>query len=475
RNYPAGEKTYEAFLQEVIAGSVKAFENQDVQFEELVDRLEVKRDPSRNPLFDIDMVVQNFRQVKPGDSASSRTNPSLNFTQVPQTDRVDMAGLTEQLPLAEKNHPAIKYDFPTAKFDMTFFVQEEGKDVHISIEYYTGIFKLETITRLVSHFKNVVKAVIKDPAVKLKDIEFISEFEKNRLLFEWNDTVKLYPSHKTLHQLFEEQAIKIPDSIALIGNVIVGTKHRFIASESRNGFQHITYKQLDKMSDQIAHYLHDKKNTRPDDRVAILMDRSINLIVAILGILKSGGAYVSIDPSLPAHRTKYIITDAAAGAKKSEKKYIKDLNRLQWECEVLHSYLCLDSYDIAGEKEFDRNLSMDEELWNHVGTSGNDEISSSGWNSSYTGEPLSPEEMAEYGDNILKKLGPLLHRQMRVLEIGCASGVTMYRLAPLVGLYYGTDLSPVIIAKNKERVKTGGHGNIKLSTLAAHEIDKLEE
>ena len=98
-----------------------------------------------------------------------------------------------------------------------------------------------------------------------------------------------------------------------------------------------------------------------------------------------------------------------------------------------------------------------------------------GWTSSYTGEPLSRAEMAEYGDNILKKLEPLLHRDMRVLEIGCASGISMFRLAPRVGYYHGTDLSAVIIDKNRQRVEQEGHENIRLSCCLAHEIDRLGE
>jgi fengycin family lipopeptide synthetase D len=110
-----------------------------------------------------------------------------------------------------------------------------------------------------------------------------------------------------------------------------------------------------------------------------------------------------------------------------------------------------------------------------VGETAVDDISGGGWVSSYTGEPLSREEMAEYGDNILKKLAPLLHGGVRVLEIGCASGISMYRVAPRVGLYYGTDLSSVIIEKNKKRVKEEGHRNIRLFCLAAHEVDQIEE
>ncbi|MCP5048501.1 MAG: class I SAM-dependent methyltransferase, partial [bacterium] len=118
---------------------------------------------------------------------------------------------------------------------------------------------------------------------------------------------------------------------------------------------------------------------------------------------------------------------------------------------------------------------MSRNLWEYVAETSVDEITAGGWKSSYTGEPIPKQEMDEYGDNILHKLKPLLSKKMRVLEIGVSSGITMYRLAPNVGFYYGTDLSNVIIEKNRQRVKQEGHGNIKLRRMPAHDIHLLEE
>jgi len=179
RNYPGAEQPYETFLKEVSARSVEAFENQDAQFEELVNKLEIERDPSRNPLFDVSMVVQNFRQV-------NRMHLDLD---------TDIDGDAKEF-----------YRNTTSKFDLTFFTWEEGDSVYFNIEYYTGVFKEETILRLVSHFKNIVKAVVNNPRIKLEDIDIIPEAEKNLLLYEWNDTTAAYPADKTIHELFEEQA-----------------------------------------------------------------------------------------------------------------------------------------------------------------------------------------------------------------------------------------------------------------------------
>ncbi|UCH96475.1 MAG: amino acid adenylation domain-containing protein, partial [Candidatus Aminicenantes bacterium] len=455
RNFPQGEKTYESFLKEVTTNCLKAFENQEVQFEELVDKLDLDRDTSRNPLFDISMVVQNFKQPGQKDADTHLLS----------------------------NH----YKNPTAKFDLTFYLHEIKDDININIEYYTGIFKQETIRRLAGHFNNVVKAVVREPSIKLKDIEIICESEKNQLLYEFNHTFKEYPANKTIHQLFRDQVEKTPDNTALIGE-IPGPKSQIpnqavCRTYKQGAFDRtisITYKELDKKANQLAHYLFLKmgkkvKHTFQEKLVGIFMDKTIELMAVVLGILKSGAAYVPLDTASPAKRLETIINDAGIEMVISQKKYLKTLNRLQWECSCLHTYLCIDSYNIRWEEEEETGELMSEKLWNYIGETAVDDISAGGWVSSYTGQPLSREEMEEYGNNLLEKLAPLLHPQMRVLEIGCASGISMYRIAPKVLLYYGTDLSTVIIDKNKKRIQQEQHQNIKLSCLPAHEIDKIKE
>jgi fengycin family lipopeptide synthetase D len=408
-----------------------------------VDQLDIARDTSRNPLFDISMVVQNFRQV----SQNAR------------------------LPFAIENRQIPEYRNTTSKFDMTFFIIEQDEEIYFKIEYYTAIFKQETIQRLVEHFKNIIKTVILDPFIKLEDIDIISDREKQQLLDEFNATSREYPRDKTLHRLVEEQVEKNPDRVG-----IVGGRQWAVGNKKNNaGLIQLTYKNLNEKANQLARYLVEAKNIQPGEPVGILMSEPLFQVECIMGILKAGGAYVPISPSLPQERIRYMISDTCTGTILSEKKYIKTLNRLLWECACLHSYLCPDSSDIDNEEEAEKSQLMEEELWHHVGETAEDDITGGGWTSSFTGLPMSRREMDEYGDNILKKLEPLLHKNMRVLEIGCASGISMYRIAPKVGLYYGTDLSAVIIETNKKRTAAQGHKNIKLSCLAAHEIDKLNE
>jgi len=432
RNYPQGDKTYETLLKEVINSSVKAFENQDLQFEELVDKLNLERDISRNPLFDIMMVVQNFR---------GKTGKYLPPT-------------------------ADEHRYATSKFDMTFFVQEDGEDVNITIEYYTGIFKRETIARLVGHFQNLIKTVASKPGIKLAELDIPTEQEKEEVLYAFNNTAADYPGDRTICHLFAQQVEKTPDNIS-----VVGTANDL----SLPGDLFITYNELDEKSRRLANYLYYEKHLQPDDRVGLLMDKSVERIVVILGVLEAGGAYVPLDPALPEERIRTIIDDAGIRVLISGKRFIRTLNRLQWDCPTLHTFLCMDSWNITNEDEEEKNELMDESLWKYVAEKAVDDITAGGWISSYTGEPLGKAEMDEYGDNVLEKLTPLLHQKMRVLEIGCASGITMYRIAPQVGFYYGTDLSNAVIRENKKRVKQEGWKNIRLECLPAHEIDKIRE
>ncbi|MCP5053871.1 MAG: amino acid adenylation domain-containing protein, partial [bacterium] len=268
RNHPEGGKSYRSFLEEVVHRGIDAFENQDVQFEELVDRLNIQRDTSRNPLFDVCLMGQNF--MSPGE----RT--------------IELSADGELPPAEYKNN--------TAKFDMTFHILEKGEEVYIIVEYYTGIFSPGTVRRLGHHFKNLIKTIISDPSQCLKHIEIISPEEKKQVLYQFNDTACRYPSDKTIHGLFEEQAEKMPDRIAVTHNE-----------------KSLTYAELSKQSHQLARHLIEQA-VEPESIVALMMERSFEMIVAILGILKAGGVYLPIEMSYPEKRVDYMLRDSGAKA-----------------------------------------------------------------------------------------------------------------------------------------------------------------
>ncbi|MCP5048441.1 MAG: amino acid adenylation domain-containing protein, partial [bacterium] len=441
RNRPRGEFTYEAFLKTVIANSIDAFENQDIQFEELVDKLDLERDTGRNPLFDVMMLVQNFNF---GSSKGGVLAPATGNEETPAETRT------------------VDFTNRTSKFDMSFFVMEAGDDVHIDIEYYTAIFKPETIARMVEHFREVVKQVSTNPAVLLEEVEIVTEREKEQVLYQFNDTESDFPADRAVIELFEEQSGKIPHCVAVV-----------------SGEDHVTYRFLDQRANQLGNYLcrylYQEKGVTGEQLVGLLMDQGLFMIIAVMGILKAGAAYVPMAPSLPEERIRHMIDDSGMELLIGQKQYIKTLNRLQWECASLGTFLCIDSPNVRGEKEGETGAQMSGKLWDYVSETSVDEITGGGWSSSYTGEPMSGEEMNEFRENVLQKLEPLLHKEMRVLEIGAASGITMFHIAPKVGLYYGTDFSEAMIAKNRERVEAESHQNIKLRQMAAHDIHQLEE
>ena len=204
------------------------------------------------------------------------------------------------------------------------------------------------------------------------------------------------------------------------------------------------------------------------------MDRSCYTLAAVIGAWKAGAIYIPLDPKFPSERLKYIINSSETCLLFSDKVNIKEANRLQWECDSLKSITVLDAHDILGLVEAE-NKQMNVELWEYFGDKAHDDITGGGWFNSYNGEAFSREEMNEYRDNAVDKLIPYLNKEKNVLEIGCASGITMFALADRVKSYVGIDLNQVILNKNQDICDKEEITNIKMYPSFAHEIDQLEE
>ncbi|MCP4154222.1 MAG: amino acid adenylation domain-containing protein, partial [bacterium] len=304
------------------------------------DKLEPRRAPSRNPLFDISMVVRNY--IKPDEK------PSKKGYRQPEGDR-------------ERTN--LKPGKNTSKFDMTFFINETPQNIQIDIEYYTGIFKIETIQRLAAHLNNIIKAVHRNPAVKLNEIEMITQREKQQLLYEFNDTAREYPAGKTIHQLFEEQEARTPHAIAIVGTIQDTFIPAVTAHSSRGTGNQIpvtlTYGQLNRNANRQARYLQTNRGIKPGDRVGILMTQTLNRVPAILGILKAGGVYIPLDPALPPGRLKYIINDAGIGVVLTQKKQHPLLETLHSQSDTHFSYNSMEQNgEHLEEPEEARNLNL---------------------------------------------------------------------------------------------------------------------
>jgi amino acid adenylation domain-containing protein len=192
--------------------------------------------------------------------------------------------------------------------------------------YFPPIFKQETVEGFARRFKQVVCAVTRAPGSKISGIEIITREEKQRLLEEFNDTERVYPEDKLLHELFEEQAERTPDNIALVGAHELHQLHE----EGTRGLAplpvpvSVTYKELNKKADGLARVLIEK-GVLPDTIVGILANRSIEMIVGILGILKAGGAYLPIDPDYPGERINYMLTDGKVKYLVKKSKFFGDI------------------------------------------------------------------------------------------------------------------------------------------------------
>ncbi|HLP62355.1 MAG TPA: amino acid adenylation domain-containing protein, partial [Candidatus Deferrimicrobium sp.] len=191
RTYPGGKKTVLEFLKETRDKTLQALENQDYPFEELVEKVTVDRDVSRNPLVDVTFTLQNFFDI-------SDTGLTL-----------EIDGLTLK-PYGDAHK--------TAKFDLMLSASEKDEHLRFTFEYSTQLFTQETITRFHDYFKQIIAIVIENPTMPVSLIEIISDEEKNRVLYEFNRTELPYPNDKTLHGLFAGQAIKTPDHIAVYGH-----------------------------------------------------------------------------------------------------------------------------------------------------------------------------------------------------------------------------------------------------------------
>jgi amino acid adenylation domain-containing protein/non-ribosomal peptide synthase protein (TIGR01720 family) len=275
RNYPNREKSYKKFLQEVKLRTLEVYENQEYQYEDLVDKLSVSRDTSRNPLFDVMYVLQNM----------------------------DRVGAVEN----ESNIVPFNYDDRISKFDLTLSCFEDVKGINFTLEYCTKLFRKETIKSFIKYFKEIILSILKDTDIRISDIEILTDREKEQLLNAFNDTEVDYPRDKTVQELFEEQVSRTPDNMALV----------FEDNE-------ITFRVLNESSNQLALVLRDR-GVKPDSMVGIMVDRSIEMMVGILGILKSGGAYLPIDAEYPEERIRYMLKDSSAELLLTERKYIDHL------------------------------------------------------------------------------------------------------------------------------------------------------
>ncbi|SFF10403.1 methyltransferase, FkbM family/non-ribosomal peptide synthase domain TIGR01720/amino acid adenylation domain-containing protein [Chitinophaga sp. CF118] len=277
--FKAGD-SFEALLNTVKEVTLQAYEHQAYPFDQLVDELQLRRDRSRNALFDVAMTLQT--------GSTMQTNGSMNMDKL-QVSRYHGKGNL------------------ICKFDLLFVFVQSGEELFVNIEYNKDIYTKATAERLAGNLTKLLDNIIRYPGKPINELDCLNEVEKQQLLSGFNNTGTTYPD-KTIVRLFEEQAAANPDLTAVV-----------------SGDTKLTYRELDEKSNQLAHYLRKHYDVQPDQLIGIMLDRSDKLIISILGILKAGAAYVPIDVSYPLPRKEFIIRETALNVLITQADFMFDL------------------------------------------------------------------------------------------------------------------------------------------------------
>ncbi|NCS15837.1 MAG: amino acid adenylation domain-containing protein, partial [Microcystis aeruginosa G13-12] len=279
--------SFSQLLTRVREVTMDAYAHQDLPFEMLVEALQPERDLSHTPLFQVAFVLQN----------------------TPKSE-IAMTGLTVT-DLPPEN--------TTAKFDLTLAMVNTDDGLKGVWEYNTDLFDSSTIERLSWHFINLLEGIVANPQERISQLPLLTESETNQLLIEWNNTQVDYPEYKCIHKLFEEQVKRTPDAVAVVCSQ-----------------QQLTYNELNRRANQLAHYLQ-SLGVKPDTLVGICLERSLEMIVGLLGILKAGGAYLPLDPEYPSERLSFMLEDAQLSLLLTQQKLGENLPQHQ------ASIICLDT------------------------------------------------------------------------------------------------------------------------------------
>ena len=252
--------SFKDFLSYIKDMCLNNYKYQDYPFDELVDKLKIQRDTSRNPLFDVMFIYQN------------NGNATADFGDIK----------------TEYFTP----DTKISKFDLSLEVIPENDILNLSFEYATALFNKQFIEDLSKHYSNILTSCLDNLNIKISNICMLSEAEKNKILYDFNNTKTDYPKDKTIAELFEEQAKKTPNNVAVVF-----------------GMQKLTYKELNEKANSLAYYLR-KNGIETNDLVGIMVNRSLEMIIGMLAVLKAGGAYIPIDPTYPKDRIEYMLKNS---------------------------------------------------------------------------------------------------------------------------------------------------------------------
>jgi amino acid adenylation domain-containing protein len=278
----AGRLSFKQLLSSVRTSLREAYDRQSYPFERLLRDLKIERQENRSPLFDVALVLTNIHPNFP--SSELKNDLTITFTSTPEA----LSG---------------------------------------TFEYGSELFRRESIESFGEHFLNVLRHALRDVNARVDELEMLSDAERHKLLVEWNDTATDFSHRQCIHQLFEARVAETPEAVALVFDD-----------------QKMTYAELNRRANQLAHSLQ-RRGIVPELRVGVCMERSLEMVVAILGILKAGGAYVPLDPVYPKDRLAFMLHDADARVLLTQRRQEERLPQFQGE--VL--YLEADWATVEGE------------------------------------------------------------------------------------------------------------------------------
>ena len=254
----SGNPTFRELLGRVRETVLDAQAHQDLPFEYLVKELRPERYAGRNPLFQVLISLESPLSTLPSGWTMSQ----------------------------------MEIETGASRFDLALDIKDGPEGLVCSFEYSTDLFEQATIVRMAGHLQTLLEAVVADPGRQLAEYQILTEPERHQILVEWNATATDYPRDLCIHQLFENQVESTPDAVAVIFKD-----------------QQLTYRELNRRANQLAHYLQ-YLGVEPGVLVGICVERSLDMVVGLLGILKAGGAYLPLDPTFPSERIEFMLEDA---------------------------------------------------------------------------------------------------------------------------------------------------------------------
>jgi amino acid adenylation domain-containing protein len=300
--------TFKELLGSVREVALGAYNHQDLPFEKLVEILQPERDLSHNPLHQVVFYLRN----------------------VP-TPQIKLPGVTLS---------NLEIEGKTAKFDLLLALEEGLEGINGTLEYSQDLFDASTARRIAGHFITLLESIAANPEQRISNLPILTKPEQQQLLFEWNNTQSELPKNQCIHGLFEAQTERTPDAIAVVFDG-----------------EQLTYRELNRRANQLAHHLK-SLGVKPEIPVGICVDRSLEMVVGLLGILKAGGAYVPLDPAYPPERLVFMLEDAFVAVVLTQARLVESLPKHQGRI------VCLDTDWEIIERQSEANLISEVKLDN---------------------------------------------------------------------------------------------------------------